>query len=85
MSKLAIFKFFGKFIFLGIFEKKSLDIMKDNHFGKRATQIRIHYVMSVLHKKLSQRLIISPKNPFDRKFLKIGSVIIVYSFYKKLP
>ena len=33
----------------------------------------------VLYKNFSQSLIVSPENPFDRKFLKIGSIII-YSF-----
>ena len=43
----------------------------------------IFYVMLISHKKLSQHLRVSPENPFDREFLKIGSVT-VYSFIKKI-
>ena len=41
-------------------------------------------VIPALHKKFSQSLRDSPENPFDWKFLKIGS-IIVHSFITHFP
>ena len=45
---------------------------------------KIFYVIRALHKNSRQSLTVSPENPFDWKFLKVGSVI-VYSFIKNVP
>ena len=41
-------------------------------------------VVDPVHKKFSKSLKVSPENPFDWKFLKVGSVI-VYSIMKNVP